>query len=1356
MAFARESAEWPVVKVSERDEKLKEPFDFAAARKAAAKRSRNLLAAQKAIDAVEAATKLPFTEGLAMEQKLFMECLFSTQSKAMIHCFFGEREVAKIPGLPKDTPTIPINKAAIIGAGTMGGGIAMNFMNAGIPVIMKETTQDALDRGVATIKKNYANSVKKGRFTQEFMDQRLALLTPTLTYDGFEQADIIIEAVFEGMALKKEIFAAIDAIAKPGAILASNTSTLSIDEIASATKRPESVIGTHFFSPANVMKLLEVVRGAKTSNEVINTCMQLGKKIAKVTVLVGNCFGFVGNRMFGPYRREAQFLAEEGASVQAVDAVLYDYGMAMGPMAVGDARQLAAAAPYWRRMPTVHPGLRDGYLQAATIFWDYFQFDEALAQIAAARKQFHDPALYGYEAGAIYENENDAGKAVVEYVAAAIAGSAPAHDRLITLATRPGSSQLVDVATQRAATGGPTLTALGLRADVLGKQEKSGAVAALVESAVDRASSLEEAEQLVGFAQQRNLTASYQHALRREVALAADPVQRIELQYALVQSLVAEQNVAAAQPIIESVYKENSRVIGVVRATADFYWEHQQPQKAIGTLTAASEVAYPELARSYTLEAAEKSNANGDYAAARRLVTPVLDADPYGANSARCLAIVADSYARAGNDAGLRDFYMAKLDALKAAPGTSLAASDRRDATAVLRRGLIPALTRMKDYAGAVDQQMALIGAFPEDAGVVQEAALYALRYGRQQQLLTFLNKAVADSPRDSRFAIASGSVETVFEDYPAAIDAYGKAIAIRKDRSDLYIARADLEERLQRFDDVCADYQKLYFLSYKDPQWMVKTAEARARQGKDEEAVQALQTAWIEGRPAEARNAFRVAGQLEKWSLLNEARPFAEQGVALAGADLLAAPENHEGAAIYARILTRLRDVPDALKVLEAARRPGDASASSPAAIAHQAEKQGLAAVSDAEWRRNLVAERQREAAVGFTDAVQQMAVAAGAYFTPEEKVAFAKLLDSKSAEGTQSELASTWIPVAATAGLKDREAEWRKQILLSPGKFDEGEMNAFNLLEKQRMENEERGRTLETYGKAYSEPQTDIALAAAADAWRDEANLARELAVLGKMDLQTHPAAELRQRYFQLLLRSAPNRLVEQASRTPADYADEAANYVFAHGARPLAYAAIDARAANLQPVWHTANTALAGLYFADKAQGVDTAFRSALDDRSIGERVAAPTDPGRHLAGNGWFYYGMRYGVYRTVAASGDAEDYLAAGLESDFAAEANYVALAEAYRDAKDTSFALREYDHALELAPNTAAIYREIALLLWSSGRREEALEHWGDALSILRNLVETRVVPESFWSDFAAIAGDAKADGLTARLRPRR
>jgi 3-hydroxyacyl-CoA dehydrogenase len=349
VAFAREVAGKPAPKTRERNEKLGTPEQngpiFAAARETARKKARGQFAPLAAIDAVEAATKLPFDQGCEEERRLFTECLFSDQSKALIHVFFGEREVTKIPDVPKETSIIPVNSVAIVGAGTMGGGIAMSFANAGIPVLLKETDQAALDRGLATIRKNYETSVKRGRFTQQFVDERLKLIKPVLTYEGFGDVDMVIEAVFEGMALKKQVFGELDKICKPGAVLASNTSTLSIDEIAQSTSRPQAVIGTHFFSPANVMRLLEIVRGTATSKEVIATCMQLSKKIGKVGVLVGNCRGFVGNRMFHPYRREAQFLVEEGASVQAVDKALYDFGMAMGPLSVAD---LAGLDVGWR------------------------------------------------------------------------------------------------------------------------------------------------------------------------------------------------------------------------------------------------------------------------------------------------------------------------------------------------------------------------------------------------------------------------------------------------------------------------------------------------------------------------------------------------------------------------------------------------------------------------------------------------------------------------------------------------------------------------------------------------------------------------------------------------------------------------------------------------------------------------------------------------------------------------------------------------------------------------------------------------------------------------------------------------
>jgi 3-hydroxyacyl-CoA dehydrogenase len=366
VAFAREIADKPAHKTRERSDKLGSPEQnapiFAAARENARKKQRGMMAPLAAIDAVEAATKLPFDEGCKLERKLFTDCLFSDQSKALIHVFFGEREVAKIPDVPKETPAIPVNKAAVVGAGTMGGGIAMVLANAGIPVLLKEADQPALDRGLANIQKNYATSVKRGRFTQQFVDERLELIQPTLSYETFRDADLVIEAVFEGMALKKKVFAEFDRVCKPGAILASNTSTLNIDEIASSTSRPQSVIGTHFFSPANVMRLLEIVRGKATSKEVIATAMQLSKKIGKIGVLVGNCRGFVGNRMFHPYVRESVFLAEEGASVEAVDTALYDFGMAMGPLAVGD---LAGLDVGWRiRKEYRHlekPGVRQAF-----------------------------------------------------------------------------------------------------------------------------------------------------------------------------------------------------------------------------------------------------------------------------------------------------------------------------------------------------------------------------------------------------------------------------------------------------------------------------------------------------------------------------------------------------------------------------------------------------------------------------------------------------------------------------------------------------------------------------------------------------------------------------------------------------------------------------------------------------------------------------------------------------------------------------------------------------------------------------------------------------------------------------------
>ncbi|MDC0661205.1 3-hydroxyacyl-CoA dehydrogenase NAD-binding domain-containing protein [Marinobacter sp. SS21] len=341
LAFAQSVADEgkPVRRVrdlSDKVEAAKGSDMFEQFRAGLAKKARGLFSPFKCVDAVEAAFTLSFDDGMKRERELFTECMASPQRAGLIHAFFAEREVAKVPGLAKDTPVRDIDSVGIIGAGTMGGGIAMNFANVGIPVTMVEVKQEALDKGLAIIRRNYENSAKKGRISQAQVEERMALINTSLSYDDFKDVDLVIEAVFENMAIKKEIFAKLDEVCKPGAILASNTSTLDIDEIASATQRPEDVVGMHFFSPANVMKLLENVRGSKTSAEVKATVMAVAKTINKVGVLVGNCHGFVGNRMLHKRGAEAMALVNEGASPQQVDKVLTDLGYPMGQFAMSD------------------------------------------------------------------------------------------------------------------------------------------------------------------------------------------------------------------------------------------------------------------------------------------------------------------------------------------------------------------------------------------------------------------------------------------------------------------------------------------------------------------------------------------------------------------------------------------------------------------------------------------------------------------------------------------------------------------------------------------------------------------------------------------------------------------------------------------------------------------------------------------------------------------------------------------------------------------------------------------------------------------------------------------------------------
>lgn len=350
----------PLLKIRDRDDKIAEgrenPGLFAAFRDENARKTRGFEAPEACIACIEAACRLPFDEGLAFERAEFQTLVSGTQSAAQRYVFFAERQTAKIPDVPDDTPARPIARVGVIGAGTMGGGISMNFLNAGIPVTIVETKREALDRGLKTIRTNYENTAKKGRLKPEDVETRMGLLTDTLEIEALAECDLIIEAVFEEMGIKKEIFSKLDTLAKPGAILASNTSYLDIDAIAAMTSRPADVIGMHFFSPANVMRLLEVVRGERTAKDVIATAMQIGRKIGKISVLVGVCHGFVGNRMLAQRQREANRLILEGVTPWDVDRVIYEFGLPMGPFTMSD---LAGLDIGWSRETNRSESVRD-------------------------------------------------------------------------------------------------------------------------------------------------------------------------------------------------------------------------------------------------------------------------------------------------------------------------------------------------------------------------------------------------------------------------------------------------------------------------------------------------------------------------------------------------------------------------------------------------------------------------------------------------------------------------------------------------------------------------------------------------------------------------------------------------------------------------------------------------------------------------------------------------------------------------------------------------------------------------------------------------------------------------------------
>ena len=755
-----------------------------------------------------------------------------------------------------------------------------------------------------------------------------------------------------------------------------------------------------------------------------------------------------------------------------------------------DRERFSQARTFWNRIPQTEPGNAEGYLDAATVFWDYFQFDDALRLLAEGRQKLSDPNLYAYQAGAVYENKGDYERAVEEYLkglATGIEGASPARARLLQLARRPALRPVIEARTVALVAGAnPDRLAVSLRLAILEQQNRRDDAAAFL-LALTRRGPPELLEDISAAGARLGFDGVREAVLQRQIALASDDVERIRLRLALARYYESKPDVPAARAVIEDVLRANPAILGVVRAATDFYWRNHLPEQAVDTLAAAARSSNAVFRKQFTFEAAQKAADSAKYARARELLAELLAAEPFDADY---LAAMAGTYARAGEYQQLRDFYAARIADLSRAP---IPAAERNQRVAGLRRGLIPALERLKDYAAAVDQYIEIVNRYPEDEDLVKDAALFAVRHGLQPRLAGYYVKATAESPKDVRLHVALARLETQFEDYPAAVSAYDRAIAVRPDRLDLRIAQAQLQEKLTRFDQAIEAYRNLYALSYRDPQWLLKVAELLARERRPAEAVKAVEEASIEGRPAKPELFFQAAATLEKWGLLQEAATFAARGVELAGPRLLI--DQGEGAELYARVMTRLRRHEEAYRRLYSAQQAG-------------------------------MRLPQREAVPQLADlALRQIGQAANTFFTPEEKVSLAAFLEKARAAASNPPVWNdSLLQLAQLAGLKEREIRWRSESLLAEpdGPAAEQQLSRIVELEKARMQFADLGSLLERYWKVKSDHMGQLnLLAQAAQAYATAGDAENEFRVLSQ-----YPESIDLGRYLEMLRTRDPDR--------------------------------------------------------------------------------------------------------------------------------------------------------------------------------------------------------------------------------------
>lgn len=1014
-----------------------------------------------------------------------------------------------------------------------------------------------------------------------------------------------------------------------------------------------------------------------------------------------------------------------------------------------DRDRFAEASPYWVKMAEVRPGEANGYLQSATVFWDYFDFVDAQAQLERGQAQLHDPTLFGYQQGAIEESRGDVPAAIRVYVASATADhpSSDSRERLLTLARRSAWQAQVEAGTALLLrSDAPNAPAIELRAGVLEAEHRKDVLAQELEQLIARTASYDVLEAVASRARTDALPGVEEASLRRQVALTTDPVRKLQLRYQLVD-LLGEQKTSAAAQEIDAIYRENPRILGVVRSTVDYDWDHDRRQQAVTVLLDSSGVAYPDLRSRFQLEAARKLTDLGEYARSRILLEALLKEKPLDPGYE---ATMADNLARANDQSALDQFYRAQLDLVRKAP---LGRDEKQLRVAQLRRGIVTVDTVLKRYDDAVDQYIALIDAYPDDATLTQEAALYSVSHGVRERLFAFYQKAIVDSPRDARWSIVLARLATAAEDDALAVDAYSKALQLRPERQDLYIAQAGLDERMSRFEDAIVLYRKLYTLTYRDPNWMVKVAELSARESKQADAVSALETALIDGRPPKPAYFFDVAGHLESWGMLEAARKYAERGVDLAGADLLVTEQS--GAATYARIMARQRQSATAFARLKKAR--DDAPGLTLTGVAQQVAREGPGAITDAEWRRQREEQRRAQASTGFSQALQAMAGSVAIYDTPEERTQFGALLRENARNTDKDEIAGVYLPAAQAAKLAQLTADVQWTLVLKREGNGEFQVTDWVQFEKHRVQSEAAAVQLEKLAPGLSAKQAAHVWGSAANAYRDAGNAAGELRALENLRRIINLPSGETMRLYQLLLAQRPQELIADSRGN-----DGAAQFLVRHGGTVQAFAGVDARAGGQPPVWKDAYTALAGLYLRQHQPEVKAAFAEALAvDATIGDRIGHPADRDRQLAGSVWFYYGSRFADYLDEENNAQREDYETSELEAMPGNATAYLRLADHSADHARADAALADYAHSLDLNPDQPAVADRVAMIEWKKGDRVAALAAWNKAIKLLAAEMDARHVPETFWGDFARVlkslstAGqfDAERTQVDAMLR---